>query len=260
MGMGGGNWGKPRLHDQAWHYLLGLGPDLAFVQEALPPSWVRSEGTVIQGPFNQWGSAIFSRRFPLERFHLPKESHLRALGTYLAFAEVSLPDGTDAFAASVHAIDEEATLAQLGSLDPTDVARSSVGRPRVNDVAFVGLEELVRERSSFIVAGDWNTARGQGSERGRKAGEEFFDRARDKGWYDCVWEKLGEEVRTWFREGDRLLQNDHVFCDRALGSRLDEVSVATSAATELGLSDHAPLILDFRLDPISMTSRAKKSS
>jgi hypothetical protein len=65
MGMGPRFGSREVPHDQAWHYLLGLGPDLALVQEALPPTWVRAEGAVIQGPFKQWGSAIFSPRYPL---------------------------------------------------------------------------------------------------------------------------------------------------------------------------------------------------
>jgi hypothetical protein len=31
-----------KTHDQAWRYLLGSGPDLAFLQEAFPPDWVES--------------------------------------------------------------------------------------------------------------------------------------------------------------------------------------------------------------------------
>src|SRR6266540_4549553 len=112
MGMGPGRQHLPGAHDQAWHYLLGLGPDLAFLQETLPPSWVRGEGTVVHGPFKQWGSAIFSPRFPLGPHPLAEDHHLRKLGTYLAFATVSLPDGSDVFAVSVHARHAKATPEQ----------------------------------------------------------------------------------------------------------------------------------------------------
>jgi hypothetical protein len=251
MGMAHHSRGQPGLHDQAWHYLLGLGPDLALLQETLPPGWVRNEGTLVCGPFKQSGSAIFSPRFPIERFLLPSKSVLRPLGAYLAYGVASLPDGTDALVGSAHAVDRQATRVHLAGLDPATIARPSVKRPRINDVVFAGLEELARERTPFIFGGDWNTGRSQSN---KKAGEEFFSRARDSAWYDCVWEKRGEEVRTWFREGDLIIQNDHVFCDKALGSRLTAVSAAGDAVTELGLSDHAPLILDFDIAPISMTS------
>jgi hypothetical protein len=252
MGMASESRGKPGLHEQAWHYLLGLGPDLAFVQEALPPSWVRTEGTLIQGPSKRWGSALFSPRYPLERLPLPNGSNLRAFGTYLAFAVAQLPDGTDAFVASVHARAATVTQAQLGDLRPDEARRPSARVPRVNDAIFAGLLRLVGER--FIVTGDWNTARKQGSEYKDKLGGEFFARARDQGWYDCVGEKYGkEEVRTWFGAG-QIRQDDHVFCDQVLGQQAGKPWVAREAATELGLSQHAPLILDFDIEPIAMMS------
>jgi hypothetical protein len=249
--MGMGPPGRPahRLHDQAWHYLLGLGADLVFVQEALPPAWVRSEGQLVCGPFKEWGSAIFSPRVPLARVAPPPESNLRALGSYLALGVASMPDGSDAFVASVHARHGEATPPQLGDLDPAVAARPAVGRPHTNDVIFLGLSKLVTER--FILAGDWNTARIQSSER---AGAQFFERVSKQDWYDCVWDKTGDELQTWFGRSQILKQDDHAFCDQALGRQLEEVWVAEDAATRLHLSDHAPLVLDFGMESIAMTS------
>jgi hypothetical protein len=125
MGMARESRGVPGLHGRAWHYLLGLGPDIALVQEALPPSWVRTEGTLIQGPFRQWGSAIFSPRYPLVPIRPKEGSNLRAFGSYLAYASVQLPDGSDAFLASVHARAGTATAAQLGDLPPDETRRPS---------------------------------------------------------------------------------------------------------------------------------------
>jgi exonuclease III len=84
-------------------------------------------------------------------------------------------------------------------------------------------------------------------------------RGASEGWFDCIWEKCGEEMQTWFRAGDRPYQLDHAFCDPALGDRLQTVWVATEAAANLGLSDHAPLILDFEVAPISMTGLTEQA-
>src|SRR5438477_2798922 len=252
MGMASESRAKPGLHEQAWHYLLGLGPDLALVQEALPPSWVRTEGTLIHGPIKQWGSAVFSPRYPLERVRLPERSNLRAFGSYLAFALASLPDGSDALAASVHARHGTATRAQLGDLRVEDTKRPSARSVQANDAIFFGLQEVVGDR--YIVAGDWNTARKQGSESRDRVGTEFFERARERGWYDCVRERLGDqELQTWFGPGE-IKQDDHRVCDAGLGSVAGQPSVAEQAAAGLGLSLHAPLVLDFDLEPIAMTS------
>ena len=251
MGMASQSNLRRGRHEQAWHYLLGLGPDLALLQETLPPTWVRTEGTLIHGPFRQWGSAVFSPRFPLDRFPLPAEHHLRSLGSYLATAVASLPDGTNGIVASVHAVARDAKASQLGTLDPAEASRPSIGRPRINDVVFTGLRGLVAGRP-FLVAGDWNTARAFDDVYPGSAGQEFFARAHQSGWFDCVWEKHGTELRTWFRDGNRPYQLDHMFCDPALGGRLQDVWVADEAAERLGLSDHAPLIVDFDIQPISM--------
>jgi hypothetical protein len=29
------------VHERAWHFLMSLGPDLALVQEAILPDWIR---------------------------------------------------------------------------------------------------------------------------------------------------------------------------------------------------------------------------
>jgi endonuclease/exonuclease/phosphatase (EEP) superfamily protein YafD len=232
-----------KTHEQAWRYVLELEPDLAFLQEAFPPEWAAEEGTIVRGPFEKWGSLIFSRRPHIEPFTLPETSPLRALpGYYAAYGLVQLPHGTEVIGASIHARPARAEGQVLGGQDPAKLRRSAEG-PKFNDVVFAGLVPLV-ERRPFIVAGDWNTARRQGTKRGSEIGTKFFDRVREAGWSDCVWDTRQDEFRTWFGPG-KLQQDDYVFCDTTFGHSVKDVSVATDAATELHLSDHAPLIIDF---------------
>lgn len=238
-----------RTHDQAWRYLLELSPDLAFLQETFPPDWVESEGRVVRDPFEKSGSLIFSPELAIEPFSLPEDSSLRALPNYLAFAEIPLPDGTQAIAASIHAPTyRRAEGDVLGGRDPKELRRSVEG-PNYNDAIFAGLAPLVEGRR-FLLAGDWNTARRQRTERESRGGEEFFARVREAGWHDCVWSKLQDEIRTWFGPG-KIQQDDYVFCDSWLGESVEKVSVAEDAATERHLSDHAPLIVDFDIRPIA---------
>lgn len=238
-----------KTHGQAWRHLLGLSPDLAFLQETFPPDWVESEGTVVRDPFQKWGSLVFSPTLAIEPFALPEDSSLRALPNYLAFAVVSLPDAAPTLAVSIHAPPRRAEDDILGGRDPVKLRRSVEG-PKFNDAIFAGLAPLVEGRR-FILAGDWNTARRQGTERASRAGEEFFARVREAGWYDCVWDSRQGEIRTWFGPG-KLQQDDYVFCDRSLGKSVYEVAVAEDAATQRHLSDHAPLIVDFDVGPIGI--------
>jgi endonuclease/exonuclease/phosphatase (EEP) superfamily protein YafD len=246
MGMADRSRRFVKTHEQAWRYLVGLSPDLAFLQETFPPHWVEAEGRVVRDPFEKWGSLIFSPSLAIEPFELPENSSLRALPKYLAFAEAPLPDGTHAIAASIHAPPRRAEGDVLGGRDPASLRRSVEG-PKFNDAIFAGLAPLVEDRR-FILAGDWNTARHQGTVRATSAGERFFARVREAGWYDCVWETRQDEIRTWFGPG-KLQQDDYIFCDRSLGGSVAEVSVAGDAATDRHLSDHAPLIVDFDLGP-----------
>jgi len=49
--------------------------------------------------------------------------------------------------------------------------------------------------------------------------------------------------------------DDHVFCDETLRTHLRSVWVVEEAARPLGLSDHAPLVLDFDIEPIALSGR-----
>jgi hypothetical protein len=248
MGMHEQRFKAPGNHDRSWHYLLGLGPDLAFVQETLPPGWVRGEGELHCQAISTWGSAIFSPRYPVRPFVLPSESRLRRLGAYLGYGRASLPDGSDRLVVSIHARAKPATAKQLGDADVGSMKRPSLAKTMVNDLIFSELKEMVGD--GFIVAGDWNTGRTQSD---RKAGEEFFDRMKRHHWYDCVWDTFQREERTWFREGDKLKQDDHAFCDEALGKRVRRAWASEDAVLRLGLSDHAPLVIDFDVPSIAMS-------
>jgi endonuclease/exonuclease/phosphatase family metal-dependent hydrolase len=230
-----------RTREDAWRFLLDLNPDLAFIQETFPPDWVDAD-RIVRDPFRKWGSLVFGPTLDITPFALPEGDPLRALPNYLAFGEVGLGDGLTALLASVHAPPRRAEGDVLGGRDPKDLLRSVDG-PRFNDAIFAALAPLVEGRR-FILAGDWNTARRQRTERESRAGEEFFERVRRAGWHDCTWEKLDGEIRTWFGPG-AIQQDDYVFTDQTLGERVERVWVAADAVDERHLSDHAPLIVEF---------------
>jgi hypothetical protein len=233
-------------HDQAWQYLLGLEPDLVFAQETVPPSWLPHAG-LVSAPAKGWRSVILSSHYPIEPYTLPEGHPLR--NRYLSIARVSLPNRSSIFAASVHAAPRKASEGDLQGLDRAKLTRSGATGPKLNDVIFDRLVNLVGDR--FIVAGDWNTARKQGSAWASKVGQVFFDRVRDRGWYNCTGDRSESDVLTWLkgRGGDGLIQDDYVFCDQALGGLVQPEPWAPADEIErLGLSDHAPLIVDFAVE------------
>ena len=231
-------------HDEAWRALLDLEPDLAFVQEAVPPAWLPGEWQVVTYPFELWGSAIVSR-LPIEPIALAPETVLGRFGAYLALARATLPDGGRAVVASVHERTKPASRRLLAGLDPERIRRPSVPEPWWNDVAWHGLAELVRG-DRFIVGGDWNTSRWVDTDgRPEPAGQEFVDRAAADCWVDLAHAALGREVRSWFGTvSAREHQPDKVFADERTAAGLVSARVEQALARDERLSDHAPLIVE----------------
>jgi hypothetical protein len=233
-------------HDRAWRALLGLGPDLALVQEAIPPPWLSPEWHVIVGPFQFWASAIVSRR-PLEPVVPEPESHLGRFGSYLAIARYPLEGGATATVASVHERTRPASDRLLRGLDAERLRRPSVPEPWWNDVVWHGLAELVR-KSRFIIGGDWNTSRYVDQDgESEPAGREFMDRAEADGWVDLHQRAMGREERSWYGTlGPREHQPDIIFSDAVTASGLVSCWVEQRMARDEHLSDHAPVIADLR--------------
>jgi len=82
-----GYWGHAKRHEEAWRWLLDeLRPDVALLQECVPPSWVQEEHGLIFGVASQtsgqpWGTAIVTVGHPLELRPLPElEAWVAALG------------------------------------------------------------------------------------------------------------------------------------------------------------------------------------
>jgi hypothetical protein len=117
-----------------------LEPGSRLLAGDVAPDWVESEGRVVRDPFEKWGSLIFSSRLAIKPFALPDNSSPRALPDYLAFAEVPLPAGTQAIAASIH--------------PPTPIRGRCPRRPRPGEAQRLrrGTRTCSRGRSSSVTS------------------------------------------------------------------------------------------------------------
>jgi endonuclease/exonuclease/phosphatase family metal-dependent hydrolase len=245
-------FGFKGTHERAWRYLEALDPDLALLQEVHPPDWAvtRKGWTMVPGRFTEWGSVILAKTFlQLTPFQGPIEGRLEAVG-YLATGTVTLPDGASLLVGSVHTPIGTATQEDLGGRDAEALRRPSHKQPPKgpyrNDVAYAIYRDRVPER--FLVSGDWNCSPflWDALHRGEHEAE-FFDRARDDGWMDCYQRFHPEgEGRTWFRGSEPPYQMDHAFCDGTTAEALVSCAIDAHPAGALGLSDHAPLFLEFK--------------
>jgi hypothetical protein len=246
-------------HDRAWHWLATLDPDLALLQECVPPDWARERWAIVNLPFQLWASAIVAKpELGLAPVGVDKASLLGRFGSYLATAEIPIPSGGPMLVASVHTRAAEAPGWATSGHDRTAIARVSVGAPWSNDVAFAGYRELFAARPThqrFLIGGDWNTARFVDEQGVPKAdGAEFFQRSAGVGWREITLDADGHEGRTWYGSGGPLpYQPDHVFADAATAKQVRSMEIEAYPVETLGLSDHAPLVLELELGPGTQT-------
>jgi hypothetical protein len=246
----GGAFGRwrddPDLRDRAWHWIAALDPDLALLQECVPPTWACDRWTILTLPYMYWASALVARpSLGLHAIAVAGDTPLGRFGSYLATGEIEVADGPSLLVASVHTRAAEAPDWVTGDLDRAAIARSTVGVPWSNDVAFDGYRSLVQDRR-FLVGGDWNTARYIDADgTSDPAGAEFFSRAAAAGWSEITLDGDGCEGKTWYGSGaPRPYQPDHVFADPGTAATLRGSFVEAYPVERLGLSDHAPLVLD----------------
>ena len=250
----GAAWGRwrddPALHDRAWHWIAALDPDLAFLQEVRPPAWATERWGLLVGPHRYFASALLTRRgTDLRPVALPVGGALEGLGSYLATAELRLADGSSLLVASVHTPARVAPESGHPGLDRARIARATVGKPWWNDVAFAGFREFVADRR-FLVSGDWNTSRWV-DEHGvaTPTGVEFFARAEAAGWREISLDAEGREGKTWYGSTNpRTYQPDHAFADAGTVALVRSFAIEPWPITALGLSDHAPLVLDIDVE------------
>jgi hypothetical protein len=148
------------VHERAWHFLVSLGADIALVQEAIPPDWIRERWQVHREPSQlAWGSAVIvSDGLTMRPIAPAADSVLATFWSYVSTVDVTLPDGTDLLVGSVHATAKAAFPKQLIGLDADAIRRPSVDMPWMNDLAHFGYQQLAKGRS-FLIGGDWNISR-----------------------------------------------------------------------------------------------------
>src|SRR4051812_35180129 len=114
-------------HDRAWHFLVALNPDIALVQEAVPPDWIRARFAVHHEPFDLWASAVLVRPdWPSHLTSFGRETVIGAFGAYVATTEVVIPGTGDVVVASVHTTAQRAFPHRLSGLDVEAIRRPSL--------------------------------------------------------------------------------------------------------------------------------------
>lgn len=234
-------------HAEAWAWLNDQAADVALLQEAVPQEdAVQGWGTVVFRPkYKNWGCAVLVRAGGYEAWEpSPQEPWLGRIGGAACVAKPV--DGHGIWLASVHS--DAASFEEInkrypdwyGDLPPrNNVLRCSEAAMWEIEVIAAELRPVLDD-SHFVLGGDLNSARLFDDHPGGE-NERLFANLHAQGYVDTRPRHSAQEVRTYFKEGRRPFQLDHVFADRDTESTIASWRVLEAPAGSLGLSDHAPI-------------------
>lgn len=257
--MGGGYGYRHDRHDAAWRYLELQDPDVALLQEAVPPSWAyRCWAGVVAAPKYPggripWGSVVVTKTGPLDAVLPTARTYwLNELwgGTVTACAR-----GLGGILlTSIHSKAESRRPSEFAAKRMATVARCHSGKVWEIERALADLAPLLAGRP-FIAGGDLNSSLLFDSIYRRRTNAKLFANIADAGLHDLRAPFHEDEQQTYFKRGRRPYQLDHVFADQSTVARAKGWSVLREAATELELSDHAPIEIVIA-DGVGATSRS----
>ncbi|MGA2093345.1 MAG: endonuclease/exonuclease/phosphatase family protein [Sedimentisphaerales bacterium] len=219
-----GYWQYKSFHDEAWNYLCNeIKPDIAFLQEVKPPSWIPHHALLFEKTKQGWGTALFAPSLALQ-----KKDFSLSPGR-VAAASIVLDKNLPLFIASIHAPTTPRVFPRLAKI-------------------FAELE-LHLARGSVIVGGDLNTARLAEKVWPGNGHGPFFEQI-DKGdrWVDCCRMFHPTEIQTFFRANCiHPFQDDHIFASCDLKNRVKAANIIDNELTRR-VSDHIPLVVEIDVE------------
>lgn len=239
-------------HARAWQWLNGQEADVALIQEAaLQEDTAACWHSVVWSPKygHNWGSAVLTRDTAYTLWQ-PGAANpwLSEVGGAACVAEPDSPDGL--WLVSVHSSAGAWTQKDLHSLPALGgVPRCSVDGAELWEIEVVAheLQAVLRDRP-FVMGGDLNSALAFDTHYGGKENEVLFANLTAAGYVDLRPRHAPEEQQTYFKARCRPYQLDHLFADADNEPRVTSWEVLTEVAAELGLSDHAPILVTLDLE------------
>lgn len=247
-----------------WPYLAGLDPDIALLQEV---------GSMSKSVLEQWewrgmpaiGKSGAPQRFQtgiLVKGEVGNQLELRGSEDWLAAElkrfsgnivayEVKPRSGLTVKAISVYSPAWPASPSRLIGIDTSNVKLKLNRNVWVADLLRASLHSSgYAEYENWTIGGDFNLSETFDSWPGGPRGNrEFLDHMEKFGLVECLRASTGQLTPT-FRNpkgGKVVHQMDHLFVSRSISARMSRCATASYADIFVaGLSDHVPIIADFR--------------
>lgn len=234
-------------HVAAWEWLNSQDVDVALLQGAVPRSEFTSAWDLViwAGKYQNWGSAVLAKQPGLVPW-TPSEEHpwLRRVRGAVAVARPVADDGR--WFVSVHS--DSSSFEHTNKRWPSTYADLPArdGIPRCSEKEMWEIEPIAHELGSvlggrqFVFGGDLNSSvlfdDGRAGENTR-----LFENLRSQNFHDLGVRHGVSEQQTFFKENTRPFQLDYLFGDEQTDATVTSWRVLSAVASELGLSDHAPI-------------------
>lgn len=233
-------WNMQR-RETNWAYLANEADfDIALLQEATYPTGYEDKfQTIIHHPKKKrgWGSAIVSRTIKLLAHNNLKYGFWGfQLNGSLVVAHTE--DENPLWFASIHA--------WHGLLTPRDLVKNPIQdmviKDKNNTQEITVIQHLLTQHlqnKSFIVGGDLNANHSRDKEVFDKFSQKDFFEARTK-FYDLP-------QQTYFKISGAASAIDHVFVDKNTFEKLCTFQVQVEISRDAQLSDHAPILTEYKI-------------
>jgi exonuclease III len=237
-------------HRAAWAWLNDQDVDVALLQELVPlEDLAKQWGSVIfAGKYQNWGSAVLARESDYEAWQPSTDSHPWLCRVRGAVAVAQPKDGEGHWLASIHS--DASSFEKTNRRYPSTYADlpSREGILRCSEAEMWEIEPIAHELAqvlqgkTFLAGGDLNSSLlfdGKDDSNAR-----LFANLGQQGFTDLRARHFPSEVQTYFKENTRPFQLDHVYADPQTEAEIVSWEVVREVATDLGLSDHAPIRLE----------------
>ncbi len=250
-----------RKRTASWEYLLRLEPDIALLQEVNSiPSQIDNSYEVLyekatrkNGKPQFFGNAIIVKGKIIKRILLTSkykgvnDELLNLNGNFLC-ADITLKDTSRFIVVSVHS---PAWAISKQKFSPDEIQEIKLKNNKDvwgTELIWTSLKKhLLNTSQTWIVGGDFNASATFDLPRNR-GNQEFFDRMKDIGIEDCLFNFNEDLVPTFRNATDKKVihQMDHLFAMNELRKKIKHCSTGSiKDIFDNSLSDHLAIIAEF---------------
>jgi hypothetical protein len=248
--MAGGFGSSRAKQEAAWAWLNEQDVDVALLQEVvmLEPFLDSWGSAIFTGKWKNWGCAVLVRSGGYQRWE-PTDSQPWIRQVRGAVTLARPVEGEGLWFGSIHS--DASSFESINKKYPGTYADlpDAAGIVRCSTREMWEIEAIAHELAPvlathrFVAGGDLNSSLLFDKKPGGQE-EQLFKNLASLGFVDTRPRHSETEVQTYFKKGKKPYQLDHVYTDAGTEARVGQWNILSDVALDLGLSDHAPLLVE----------------